>query len=53
MRTGTKVALAASMTLMAVGPTFAAFWDCVPEIDGSAGVSALAAVVSVAMVAIG
>jgi hypothetical protein len=48
----TKLALAASITVMASGPAFARFWDCVvPEIDGPAGVSALAALVSVAMIA--
>jgi hypothetical protein len=39
------------MTLMATGTTFAAFWNCVPEIDGAAGISALAALVSMAMIA--
>ena len=49
---GLKLALATSMTLMATGTTFAAFWDCVvPEIDGAAGISAVAALISVAMIA--
>jgi hypothetical protein len=49
---GMKTALAACVTVMTAGPTFAAFWDCVvPEIDGPAGVSALAALVSVGMIA--
>jgi len=52
MHIWTKLALAASMSVMATGPTFAGFWDCVvPEIDGPAGVSALAALVSVTMIA--
>jgi hypothetical protein len=51
MRIWTKLALAASMSVIAAGPTFAAFWDCVvPEIDGSAGISALAALASLGMI---
>jgi hypothetical protein len=46
----TKIALAAGMTVMAAGPTFAGFWVC-PEIDGPAGASAVAALVSIGMVA--
>jgi hypothetical protein len=48
---GLKLALATSMTLVATGAAVAAFWNCVPEIDGAAGISALAALVSVAMIA--
>jgi hypothetical protein len=48
----TKLALALSMMVAVAGPASAAFWDCVvPEIDGAAGVSALAALVSIAMIA--
>jgi uncharacterized protein (TIGR03382 family) len=39
------------MTSMAAGPSLAAFWFCsAPEIDGPAGISALAALASVAMI---
>ena len=51
MHTGIKLALAATMTMMASGPTFASFWQCVPEIDGSAGVSALAVLGCLAVIA--
>jgi hypothetical protein len=51
MHSGIKLALAATMTVMASGPTFASFWQCVPEIDGSAGVSALALLGCFAMIA--
>jgi hypothetical protein len=51
MHTGTKLALAASMTVMASGPTFAGFWNCVPEIDGAAGFSVLALIGSLAVIA--
>ena len=51
MHTGTKLALAAMMTVMASGPTFAGFWNCVPEIDGSAGISVLALIGSLAVIA--
>jgi|RhiMethySRZTD1v2_1073278.scaffolds.fasta_scaffold2242672_2 hypothetical protein len=53
MSARTKVALAIAMTFSAVTPSMAAFWDCitVPEIDGSAGISAVAAVIAVGMVA--
>lgn len=52
MRIWMKLALAMSMSLVATAPTFAAFWTCVvPEIDGSAGISVVAAVISVAMIA--
>jgi hypothetical protein len=46
----TKLALAVSMTVAGVGPTLAGFWSC-PEIDGPAGVSAVAALASVALIA--
>jgi len=46
----TRIALAAGMTVMAAGPTFAGFWVC-PEIDGPAGASAVAALISIGMVA--
>lgn len=52
MHTGIKLALAATMTVMASGPTFASFWQCgVPEIDASAGVSALAVLGGFAVIA--
>jgi hypothetical protein len=52
MRIGLKAALAISMVATATGPAVARFWDCaVPEIDGAAGISAVAAVVSLAMIA--
>jgi hypothetical protein len=51
MHTGTKLALAAMMTVMASGPTFASFWQCVPEIDGAAGVSVLALIGCLAAIA--
>ena len=52
MRIGIRLALAATMTVMASGPTFASFWQCgVPEIDASAGVSALAALGCLAVIA--
>ncbi len=47
---GTILALVASVTVMAAGPTLAAFWDC-PEIDGPAGVSAIATLISAAIIA--
>jgi hypothetical protein len=34
--------LAASLTVLASSPSFAGFWHCVPEIDGSAAVSVTA-----------
>jgi hypothetical protein len=51
MHSGIKLGLAAMMTVMASGPTFASFWQCVPEIDSSAGVSALALLGCFAMIA--
>jgi len=51
MRVFTKLALASCMTVVAVSPTFAGFWQCVPEIDGSAGISALALLAAVGLVA--
>jgi hypothetical protein len=45
----TRFSLAATIALMATGPTMAQ--DHVPEIDGPAGALALAALVSVAMIA--
>jgi|SwirhirootsSR2_FD_contig_41_37623_length_423_multi_4_in_0_out_0_1 hypothetical protein len=47
----TRFSLAATITLMATGPTLAQYNYPVPEIDGPAGVLALAALVSVAMIA--
>jgi hypothetical protein len=49
MYIGTRLSLAAIIALMATGPTLAQ--DHVPEIDGPAGALALAALVSVAMIA--
>jgi hypothetical protein len=46
----TKLALAALMTVAATNSTLAAFWDC-PEIDASAGASAVAALLSIGMIA--
>jgi hypothetical protein len=52
MRIGFKLALAFSLLLSLITPSAAAFWDCVaPEIDGAAGLSAIAALVSVGMIA--
>jgi hypothetical protein len=51
MRIGLKATLALSMMLAAITPS-AAFWECVvPEIDGPAGLSAIAALVSVGLIA--
>jgi hypothetical protein len=51
MHIGIRLALAATMTVMASGPTFAAFINCVPEIDGAAGFSVLALIGSLAVIA--
>ena len=51
MHTGIKLVLATMMTVMASGPTFAGFWQCVPEIDSSAGVSALTFLSCLAVIA--
>lgn len=52
MRFGTKLALAASVLLSSVPPAFALQWNCgVPEIDGPAGISALAVLLSVGLMA--
>jgi hypothetical protein len=52
MRIGLKAPLALSMIFWSVTPSMAAFWDCpAPEIDGPAGISAIAALVSVGMIA--
>lgn len=51
MHMGIKLALAATMTVMASGPTFASFWNCVPEIDGAAGFSVLALIGGLAAIA--
>jgi len=46
-----KLTLSATLLVASVGPTLA-FWQCeVPEIDGPAGVSALALIVSAGMIA--
>jgi hypothetical protein len=46
-----KLSLASAMLVASVGPSFA-FWRCTaPEIDGPAGVSALALLVTAGMVA--
>ena len=52
MRARFKVALALSIIVSSITPSLAGFWDCIvaPEIDGSAGVSAIAALVSIGMV---
>lgn len=51
MRITTKLALAAMASIAMTGPTFA-FWNCpVPEIDGPAGISALAFLASAGMLA--
>ena len=49
MNIWTKLTLAASVIMMATGPVLAQ--DHVPEIDGPAGVAAVAALISVAMIA--
>ena len=52
MRIWTKLGLAVTTILVAATPASAGFWDCVvPEIDGSAGVSAIAALASLAIIA--
>jgi hypothetical protein len=52
MRIGLKTTLALSMMLAAVTPSVAFFNDCIaPEIDGPAGLSAIAALVSVGLIA--
>ncbi|HZO23415.1 MAG TPA: hypothetical protein VFB37_13010 [Steroidobacteraceae bacterium] len=52
MRIAVKVPLALTMLFWSISPSMAAFWNCdVPEIDGPAGVSAIAALVSVGMIA--
>jgi hypothetical protein len=52
MHIGLKVLLALSMIFGSMTPSMADFWDCpAPEIDGPAGVSAIAALVSVGMIA--
>ena len=51
MNARTKVVLALCLLVSSITPS-AAFWDCieVPEIDGPAGVSAVAALLAVGMV---
>lgn len=52
MRFATKLALAASLLLSSVPSAFALQWNCgVPEIDGPAGISALAVLLSVGVMA--
>ncbi|MEZ5854272.1 MAG: hypothetical protein R3D67_05790 [Hyphomicrobiaceae bacterium] len=52
MRLAGKLALIASMILWSVPSASALIWDCdVPEIDGPAGLSAIAVVVSLGMIA--
>ena len=51
MRLSLKLAMTAALVLAGTGPSFA-FWNCpVPEIDGPAGISALAFLVSAGMLA--
>lgn len=51
MNTWTKLGVAASLLVASSAPSFA-FWVCnVPEIDGPAGVSAIALLVSAGMIA--
>jgi hypothetical protein len=47
-----KAALALSILLSWVTPSSAGFWDCIvaPEIDGPAGASAIAALISIGMI---
>jgi hypothetical protein len=52
MHIRTKLTFAAMVLLALTSPASAAFWDCVvPEIDAAAGVSALAALASIAIIA--
>jgi hypothetical protein len=52
MRLVNKIVLAASATLLSIPSAYALTWDCgVPEIDGPAGVSALAVLISAGVMA--
>lgn len=52
MRTASKIALAAAALLSSVPSALALSWNCtVPEIDGPAGLSALAVLVSAGVMA--
>jgi hypothetical protein len=52
MRVGSTISLALSALACSVVPSAAAFWDCtVPEMDGPSGISAIALLVSVGMIA--
>ena len=52
MRSISKIALAASAVFWSIPAASALTWDCgVPEIDGPAGVSALAVLASMAVMA--
>ena len=51
VRISSTVSLALFTILWSVTPSAAAFWDCVvPEMDGSAGISAIALLLSVGMI---
>lgn len=51
MRFATKLLLAASALLWSIPTASALQWNCVPEIDGPAGLSAMAVLLSVGIMA--